>query len=60
MIVHYEDKEITLAQYIKEKIRMLQKDFFIKLTEEEIQKFKSMTREIDIDHYAHDLIANRL
>ena len=60
MIVHYEDKEITIADYIKEKIRMLKEDFYIKLTDEEIEKLKSMTRDIDVDHYAHDLIMNKL
>lgn len=60
MIVHYEDHEMTLEDYIKEKLRMLQEDFFIKLTDEEITHMKSLTRDIDVDHYAHDLIMNRL
>lgn len=55
-----EVKEMPLNEYIKEKIRMLQKDFYIKLTDAEIDKLNSMTRDIDVDHYAHDLIANRL
>ena len=60
MIIHYEDKDVSLDDYIKEKIRMLKEDFFIKLTDEEIEKLNSMTREIDVDHYAHDLIKNKL
>ena len=58
MKMHHEDKSIK--SYIKEKIRMLKKDFFIKLTDEEINHLKSMTRDIDVDHYVHDLIMKKL
>lgn len=55
-----EERQVTIKTYIKEKIRMLQKDFFIRLTDENITHLKSLTREIDVDHYAHDLIENKL
>ena len=60
MILHKEEKEVPIKTYIKEKIRMLTKDFYLRLTDEEIKHLKSLTREIDVDHYAHDLIVNKL
>ena len=54
------DTPVPIKAYIKEKIRMLTKDFYLKLTEEEISHLKSLKREIDVDHYAHDLITNKL
>lgn len=53
------EQQVTLKQYIKEKIRMLKKDFFIKLTDEQIAHMKSLKNEIQVDNYAHDLIFNR-
>lgn len=50
---------MSIKAYINEKIRMLQKDFLIGLTEKYINHMKSMTREIDVDHYAYDLIMRR-
>lgn len=58
MKVHHE--ATTIKAYIKEKIRMLKKDFLITLTEDEIKHMKSLKRDIDVDHYAHDLIMSKL
>ena len=60
MVSNYEAKQIPIKSYIKEKIRMLTKDFYLKLTDEEISHLKSLKREIDVDHYVHDLITNKL
>ena len=60
MIIHCEEKEMTLEDYIKEKLRMLQEDFYLKLTEEEINHMRSLTRDIDVDHYAHTLFTTKL
>lgn len=53
------DKQMTIEAYITEKIRMLKNDFMIKLTREDIAHLKSLKREIDVDHYACDLIMKR-
>ena len=55
-----EEKEMTIEEYRKEKLRMLQADFFIRLTEEEINHMNSLEREIDVDHYAHTLFTTKL
>ena len=57
---NYEPKTISIKTYIKEKLRMLQNDFYINLTEEEIAHMKSLKREIDVDHYAYDIINKNL
>lgn len=49
-------KQIKL--YIKEKFKVL-KELGIVLTETEKNHLKSLTREIDIDNYCHDLIMGR-
>ena len=51
---------VSIKTYIKQKIRMLQRDFRLHLTEEEINHLQSLKREIDVDHYAHDIIMNKL
>lgn len=51
---------VSIKTYIKHKIRMLQRDFRLHLTEEEINHLQSLKREIDVDHYAHDIIMNKL
>ena len=48
-----------LEGYKKEKLQMLD-DFTIFITDEIERKINSFTREIDIDHYCHDLIKQRL
>ena len=50
-----EEKKVSVKAYVKEKIRMLQSDFHIRLTPEEIAHLKSLTREIDVDHAVHTL-----
>lgn len=44
-----------MAQYIKEKIKLL-KDFGIKLNKKQLAHLNSLTSEIQVDNYAHDLI----
>ena len=53
------EQQVTLKQYIKEKIRMLRNDFMIKLTTEQIIHMQGLKNEIQVDNYAHDLIFNR-
>ena len=51
--------QVPIKTYINNKIRMLQKDFWMGMTKEEIEHMKSLKTEIDVDHYAYDLIMRR-
>ena len=46
--------------YINDKIRMLENDFWIRLTKEEKAHFHSLRTEAAVDQYAHDIIMNKL
>ena len=48
--------KITLKQYIKQKIKILQRDFKVFLTDEQIDHMKSLTSEIQVDNYARKLL----
>ena len=50
------EQQVPLKQYIKEKLRMLQKDFCIPLTAEQIAHMKSLKTDTQVDNYAYDLI----
>ncbi len=49
-LVHHTQKQLSLKQYRKMKLRML-KEFCITLTDEELKRISAMTREIDIDNF---------
>lgn len=51
--------DMPLPQYIKAKLKMIQKEFMIKMTAEQIAHMQSLKSEIAVDNYAHDLIFNR-
>ena len=44
-----------LKVYIKDKIKMLKKEFHIRLTESEIQHLNSLKTEIAVDNYCRSL-----
>lgn len=48
-------KQMPIKSYRRMKLRML-KDFCIKLSEEEMNYAKSLTREIDIDNFCISMI----
>ena len=48
--------QMTLKQYIRFKIKILQRDFKLILTEEQIDHMKSLTSEIQVDNYARKLL----
>ena len=50
------ESTISLDKYIKEKIRMLKKDFCIPMTDEQIAHMQELKSEIQVDNYAQDLI----
>lgn len=52
--------EMTLEQYINDKLKMLSKDFRIKPTLEEKTHMLSLTSEISVDNYAHTLLIKYL
>ena len=55
-----EEEKVDLKTYIKDKIKMLKKEFHIRMTENEIQHLKSLQTEIAVDNYCHDLFMKRL
>ena len=53
-------KPQPLSNYVKEKIKMFQRDFCFNLTETEIATMQSLKSEIAVDRYARQLINQRL
>lgn len=47
---------MSLKQYVKLKLRMLERDFHIKMSPSEIKHMQSLKNVIQIDNYARDLI----
>ena len=51
---------MSIEEYRYEKIRMLEDDFCIDLSDDELDHFNSLETEGDIDAYAHDILVERL
>lgn len=49
-----------MEAYIAQKIKMLRKDFNIRLTTTEIKHMKSLQTEVSVDNYARTLILKKL
>ena len=49
----------NIKTYRKAKIKMLERDFCIKLTEEETERVNNLTTEIKIDQFCLGIINNR-
>ena len=49
-------RKMSLKQYINFKLRILQRDFKLALTDEQIDHMKSLTSEIQVDNYARRLL----
>ena len=49
-----------LDMYIQAKIRLLEDEFCIRLTENDISHFRELKTERDVDAYAHQLFMERL
>lgn len=56
----YKAKPVSVKGYINHKIRILARDFYIYLNDEETAHIKSLKKEIDVDHYARDLFNKKL
>lgn len=52
--------EITLEEYINNKIDMLRRDFKIRLSRAEIEYMQSLTTETAVDNFAKDLFGKYL
>ena len=59
-ISKYTQRERHLKRYIKEKLKMLQEEFLIQLTETEIEHMQNLKTELAVDQYAHTLFFNKL
>lgn len=51
---------MELLNYIKEKIRMLENDFYITLTAEEKAHFHNLESDYAVDRYARDILLKKL
>ena len=49
-----------MEAYVAQKIKMLRKDFHIRLTTAEIKHMKSLQTEISVDNYVRTLISTKL
>ena len=49
-------KAKNLEKYIDRKIAMIQEEFCIKLTENELIHFRACKSEFEVDHYARDIL----
>lgn len=52
-------KPMSVKSYRKAKLKILDRDFKIKLTEEEINRANSLTTEIQIDQFCMGIINSR-
>ena len=49
-----------METYIEQKIKMLKKDFHIRLTTTETKHMQNLTTEISVDNYVRTLISTKL
>lgn len=54
------DKEVPLPKYIQAKIDMLEDEFLLKLSFREIEWFRTLKTEAEVDQYARKLISEKL
>lgn len=60
IVVKNEEKEDEFTLYVKEKIKMLKRDFRIRLTDAEVAHIHSLKTEIAVDNFCHALFMKRL
>ena len=51
---------VSLPQFKKQKIKMLQRDFCMRLTDEEISHIQNGKTEAEVDSYVHNLFLTKL
>ena len=52
-------QKIDIKKYRKEKIKILQEDFLVTLTDDEIAHFNTLEKERQIDNYAREILNSR-
>lgn len=52
-------RSMSFKQYKKMKLRMLQRDFCIQLTEEELEHANTLTTEAQVDQFCIGILNNR-
>lgn len=55
----FNQRKMSLKEYRKMKLKMLEKDFCIRLTDEEREHAKTLTTETQLDQFALGIINNR-
>ena len=58
--MYYDSYDTPLGDYKKEKLRMLEEDFRLRLTFEEIEAINSCTSDLQADRVARDILRNKL
>lgn len=53
-------RQITLQNYINQKIKILKNQFIIPLTFDEINHFYELQTKDDVDRYSHKIIVDKL
>lgn len=55
----FNERKMSLKEYRKMKLKMLQRDFRIKLTDEDIAHAETLTTEIQIDQFCLGILNTR-
>ena len=50
---------LSLEKYKANKIKILERDFWVRLTSEEVEHMNSLPSEMRVDAYVHDLLRKR-
>ena len=54
------EENMSVEEYIEQKIKMLKNEFCLRLTFEDIEHFNSLKTKSAVDQYAHKLFVERL
>ena len=58
-MIHNQQREMSLKSYRKMKLKVL-KEFYVELSDEEMNKLFTLKTEIEIDNFCISMIKNRL
>ena len=54
------NKSVPLSEYVDNKINMLKNEFYLKLTDDEVDHLNCLKSEYEVDAYAHKLLIEKL
>ena len=57
---HCKLRASSLSEYVSKKIAMLENEFYIRLSDEEIFHMRSLKTEVDVNKYVHQIIVQKL